>query len=119
MTFVDRAEARLVGISPQPWSYSTVDSIGGGSLYDATRMIASLHYESPSENDGRIVRLLPTHEADANGLFIAHAPADIAAFLEFSRDVKTIVNDVSDTRKWQAGHVYLIEQALIRLEERP
>lgn len=117
MTFLDRAEARLVGISPQPWSYSTVDSIGGGSLYDVTRTIASLHYESPSENNGRIVRLLPTHEADANGLFIAHAPGDIAAFLEFARAVREVIHDPRSA--WSALHVVRIDQALVRLEDRP
>jgi len=119
MTFLDRIDNRLIAASPRPWSYSTVDSIGGGSLYDATRMIASLHYEVPGEHDGRIVRFLPEHEADANGDLIAHAPDDLITFLAFARSVKDIVNDVSDTRKWQAGHVYLIEQALIRLEEHP
>jgi hypothetical protein len=120
VTFLDRVDARLIAASPRPWSYSTVDSIGGGGLYDATRTIMSvLHHEEPEDNDGRIVRYLPEHEADANGDLIAHAPEDIAALIQFAREVKEIVNDVSDTRKWQAGHVYLIEQALIRLEERP
>lgn len=115
MTLLDDIEQRLIRASPRPWSYSTVDSIGGGALYDATRSIASLHYEQPHENDGRIVRLLPEHEADANGDLIAHAPGDLAALVEFARQVKDVINN---DWPWQAGHVFAIEQALIRLEER-
>lgn len=119
MTFLDDVEQRLIAASPRPWSYSTVASIGGGTLYDATRSIASLHYEAPAENDGRIVRLLPNHEADANGDLIAHAPADLAALIDFAREVKAALNHEDRPREPRVPlHVYWIEQALIRLEER-
>lgn len=116
MTYLDRVDARLAAASPLPWTYSTVDSIGGGALYDMTRTIASLHYELPSEHDGRIVRFLPEHEADANGDLIAHAPEDLSALIEFARNVRGILNE-GNTLPLLA--LYGIEQTLIRLENHP
>lgn len=116
MKYLDRVDNRLIAASPLPWTYSTVASIGGGSLYDATRMIASLHYEQPGEHDGRIVRFLPEHEADANGDLIAHAPEDLAALVQFARAVKAILGE-GNTMPLLA--LYGIEQTLIRLENRP
>lgn len=116
MTYLDRVDNRLRAASPRPWSYSTVDSIGGGSLYDATRMIASLHYEQPGEHDGRIVRFLPAHESDANGDLIAHAPEDLAALVSFARSVKAIIGEGN---MLPLLALYGIEQTLIRLENRP
>lgn len=116
MTYLDRVINRIIAASPLPWSYSTVDSIGGGSLYDATRMIGSLHYEQPGDHDGRIVRFLPEHEADANGDLIAHAPEDLAALVQFAREARDILNE-GNTPPLLA--LYRIEQTLIRLENRP
>lgn len=117
MTFLDRVDNRLATISPRPWTYSTVDSIGGGGLYDATRTIMSvLHHEQPEDNDGKIVRYLPEHEADANGDLIAHAPEDLAAFVAFAREVKAAINE---HRPWTKSAEQAIEMALIRLEEHP
>lgn len=116
MKYLDRVDNRLIAASPLPWTYSTVASIGGGSLYDATRMIASLHYEQPGEHDGRIVRFLPEHEADANGDLIAHAPEDLAALVTFARSVKAILGE-GNTMPLLA--LYGIEQTLIRLENHP
>ena len=88
MTRLDEISARLEAASPRPWSYSTVDSIGGGALYDATRTIASLHHERPEDHNGRIVRHLLEHEADANGDLMAHAPTDLAALVAVVRAVQ-------------------------------
>jgi hypothetical protein len=66
--------------SPGGWQYGDVDSVAGGSLYDETRMIGSLHYEQPDDHDGSIVRHLLALEADANGAHIArHDPARVLA----------------------------------------
>lgn len=74
--------------SPAPWLYTTVESVGGGALYDKTRTIGSLHYEQPNEHDGRIVRHLLEHEADANGAHIArHDPARVLAECEAKRRI--------------------------------
>ena len=74
----DEAVAREA--SPGGWSYGTVDSVAGGSLYDKTRMIGDLHYEQPTDHDGSIVRHLLSPEADANGAHIArHNPARVLA----------------------------------------
>jgi hypothetical protein len=117
MTFLDRVDARLGAASRWPWVYSTIESIGGGALYDATRTIASVAYDTPGLFVPGIVRYLPDHEADANGELIAHAPEDLEALVAFAREVKAIIGN--DVRPWQAGHVFQIERALIALEERP
>ena len=74
--------------SPSPWKYGDVESVAGGSLYDKTRMIASLHYEQPTDHDGTIVRHLLSDEADANGAHIArHDPARVLAECEAKRRI--------------------------------
>ena len=75
---IDANEQGARAASPGGWTYGDVDSIAGGSLYDESRMIGSLHYEQPTDHDGRIVRHLLEHEADANGRHIAvHDPARV------------------------------------------
>ena len=75
---MDTDEQGARAASPGGWTYGDVDSIGGGSLYDESRMIGSLHYEQPTDHDGRIVRHLLEYEADANGRHIAvHDPARV------------------------------------------
>jgi hypothetical protein len=82
----DEAVARAA--SPGPWLYTTVGSVGGGTLYDHSRTIGSLIYEQPGEHDGRIVRPLLEHEADVNGRHIArHDPARILAECEAKRRI--------------------------------
>ena len=82
---IDDDERAARAASPGGWTYGDVDSVAGGSLYDETRMIGSLHYEQPSDHDGSIVRHLLSHEADANGQHIArHDPARVLA--EVARD---------------------------------
>src|SRR5574337_1430284 len=74
--------------SPSPWQYGDVESVAGGSLYDKTRMIGSLHYEQPTDHDGTIVRHLLSDEADANGAHIArHDPARVLAECEAKRRI--------------------------------
>ena len=100
----DEAAARAA--NPSPWAYTTVESVGGGALYDRTRVIGSLDYEQPGEHDGRIVRHLPEHEADANGAHIArHDPARVLAECEAKRQAITIFQnhpgaDPDDDRRW-------------------
>lgn len=90
---LDETQALTTGTSPGPWRYADVDSIAGGAVYDPTRSIASLHYETAQENDGSIVRLLPEHEADANGrLIAAHHPGAV------DRDVKAKRRIVANAR---------------------
>lgn len=94
---LDETHALQQGTSPAPWRYSDVDSIPGGALYDPDRSIAHMHYETPTENDGSIVRLLPVHEADANGHFIAaHDPAaadrDIKAKRRIVANMRTAID---------------------------
>lgn len=82
----DEAVARAA--SPSPWQYGTVESVAGGSLYDATRMIGAVHYEQPEDHDGRIVRHLLSDEANANGVHIArHDPARVLAECEAKRRI--------------------------------
>lgn len=82
----DEADAR--GASPGPWLYTTVESVGGGALYDKTRVIGSLDYEQLDDHDGSIVRHLLEREADANGAHIArHDPARVLAECEAKRRI--------------------------------
>lgn len=56
--------------SPSPWQFGGIDSVGGGGIYDQSRVIANVAYEQPSSHDGTIVRHLLAPEADANGAHI-------------------------------------------------
>lgn len=90
---LDETHATTQGTSPGEWRYADVDSIAGGAVYDSTRSVASVHYETPTENDGTIVRLLPVHEADANGrLIAAHHPSAV------DRDIKAKRRIVANMR---------------------
>jgi hypothetical protein len=90
----DEAVARAA--SPGGWTYGDVESVAGGSLYDETRMIGSLHYEQPEDHDGTIVRHLLAPEADANGDHIArHDPVRVLAQCEAVRRVVAL-HDVGD-----------------------
>lgn len=111
---LDETHALTRGTSPGPWRYSDVESIAGGALYDPTRSIAGMYYESPTENDGTIVRILPAHEADANGRHIAaHDPAavdrDIKAKRRIVANMRTAIDqawqDDPDTRTLILGLV--------------
>ena len=88
---LDAVEARAGRASPAPWHYGTVGSVAGGTLYDATREIATLTYEQADDHDGRIVRHLLSDEADRNGKFIAHARDDVPA----------LVAEVRRLREWR------------------
>lgn len=60
--------------TPGPWRYATVDSVGGGSLYDRDVMIGSLDWDTEPGNL-LIRRDRTTEEADANGAHIErHSP---------------------------------------------
>lgn len=88
----DEAAAREA--SPSPWTYPGIESVAGGTLYDATRRIADLVYEQPEDHDGTIVRHLLVPEADANGEHIArHDPARVRAECEAKRRIVAIAND--------------------------
>lgn len=74
--------------SPGRWTYPGIDSISGGSIYDETRVIANVFYESLADHDGRIVRHLLSPEADANGQHIVrHDPARVLAECEAKRRI--------------------------------
>ena len=74
--------------SPSPWQFSGVDSVGGGGLYDQSRVIANVLYEQPSYHDGKIVRHLLASEADANGAHISRFdPARVLAECKAKRAI--------------------------------
>lgn len=74
--------------SPSPWSFPGVESVAGGTLYDADRRIVDLVYEQPEDHDGSIVRHLLVPEADANGAHIArHDPARVLVECEAKRRI--------------------------------
>lgn len=107
----DEAAARAA--SPGPWVYTTVESVGGGTLYDQTRVIGSLDYEQPDEHDGRIVRHLLKREADANGAHIArHDPARVLAECEAKRRIIEQVRDVEWTSSYAVRDFVLEHLAL-------
>lgn len=82
----DEAAARAA--SPSPWSYPGIESVAGGTLYDATRRIVDVVYEHPADHDGTIIRHLLEPEADANGAHIArHDPARVLAECEAKRRI--------------------------------
>lgn len=82
----DEAAARRA--SPGPWQYGDVDSVAGGSLYDTTRMIGSVHYGQATDHDGTAVRHLLSPEADANGEHIARwDPSRVLADVETKRAI--------------------------------
>lgn len=82
----DEEAARVA--SPSPWSYPGIESVAGGTLYDATRRIVDVVYEHPADHDGTIIRHLLEPEADANGAHIArHDPARVLAECEAKRRV--------------------------------
>jgi hypothetical protein len=90
---IDEDERAARAASPGGWTYGDVDSVAGGSLYDETRMIGSLHYEQPRDHDGSIVRHLLSHEADANGQHIArHDPARVLAEVAAKRELLLAYN---------------------------
>jgi len=81
-------EAAALAASPPPWSYPGIDSVAGGTLYDATRRIVDVVYEQESDHNGTIVRHLLVPEADANGFHIArHDPARVLAECEAKRRI--------------------------------
>jgi hypothetical protein len=67
--------------SSGPWTYSDVDSVGGGTIYDTTRSVADVVYEQPEDHDGTIVRHLLSPEADANGALIVASVNYVRALL--------------------------------------
>lgn len=74
--------------SPSPWSYPGIETVAGGTLYDATRRIVDVAYEQSEDHDGQIVRHLLVPEADANGAHIArHDPARVLAECEAKRAI--------------------------------
>lgn len=95
MTIVDFLLARIAEdeaaareASPSPWSYPGIESVAGGTLYDATRRIADIFYEHVNDHDGSIVRHLLVPEADANGRHIArHDPTRVLAECEAKRRI--------------------------------
>ncbi len=81
-------EAAALAASPSPWSFSGVESVAGGTLYDETRQIANVTYEQPEDHDGTIVRHLLVPEANANGTHIArHDPARVLADVKAKRAI--------------------------------
>jgi len=86
MNITEFLEARIAedelmarNASPGPWSFSDIESIGGGTIYDPTVAIA--HVEWDTEHvDSRIRRTRPREQADATGSHIArHNPARVLA----------------------------------------
>jgi uncharacterized protein DUF6221 len=68
-------EAGAQAASPGPWSYGVIGSTAGGSVYDATIMVASVNWDNNAP-DPRIRRMLGEREADHNGVHIArHNPS--------------------------------------------
>lgn len=66
------AEAALAH-DPGPFAYADVESVGGGSLYGHTRMIAGMSYDGIHES--------LTRRADAFGEFYAAASPDVVRAL--------------------------------------
>lgn len=98
---LDDTERTALAASPGAWRYANIDSIAGGAVYDTTRSIASVHYETPQDHDGSIVRLLPEREADANGDHIAaHDPAAILLDVKAKRRIVATMRSTID-HAWQ------------------
>ena len=65
--------------SPGPWTFSDIESVGGGTIYDPTVAIAHVEWDTEPV-DRRIRRTRPSRQADATGIHIArHDPARILA----------------------------------------
>ena len=91
------AEADALAASPGGWSFGSVESVAGGTLYDETRQIADVVYEQPEDHDGSIVRHLLSPEANANGAHIArNDPAHVLADIASKRAVLAFLEAVQD-----------------------
>jgi Family of unknown function (DUF6221) len=85
MTIVEFLEQRIaedeevaMRASPGPWTYGDIESVAGGSLYDADQMIASILWDN--DDTRPIRRPIYEREADANGAYMAsHDPVRVLA----------------------------------------
>ncbi len=78
---LDEDEQAARSAAPGPWTYGDIESVAGGSLYDPTVIIASVHWDNVGDEiDPRIRRRVPHEEADGTGKHIArHDPARVLA----------------------------------------
>jgi hypothetical protein len=85
----DEEEEAALAAAPGPWSYGTIDSVAGGSLYDPDVMIAGLYWdEADDEIDPRIRKQRPSSQADATGEHIArHDPTRALRHLDANRRI--------------------------------
>ena len=110
VTITEFLEARIAedeqaarNASPGPWSYSSIDSIGGGTIYDATVAIAGVQWDNEPV-DSRIRRARPDWQADATGSHIArHDPARALAECAAKRAIIKEWEDPSGPGVWE-GH---------------
>lgn len=71
LTRIEEEEQLALLASTGPWTYSNIESVGGGTIYDESRQIITLVFEHPDAHDGTIVRQLLKPEADANGRYVS------------------------------------------------
>lgn len=89
----DEATARTA--SPGPWTFSSIESIGGGTVYDPAVAVANVEWDNDGTRiDPRIRRRRPPRQADGTGVHIArHNPARILAECAAKRAILNIHTD--------------------------
>lgn len=102
--------------SPGPWTFSDIDSVGGGTIYDPTVAIASVEWDA-ERVDQRVRRTRPSWQADATGEHIArHDPARVLAECAAKRAIIGLWSDPahigSFTGDWDAGYTEAADDAL-------
>jgi len=113
MTITEFLEARIAedeavarSASPGPWSFSDIDSIGGGTIYDPTVAIANVEWDN-EHVDARIRRTRPNWQADATGVHIArHDPSRVLAECAAKRAVISNVGPYSCSQAHPQFDVY-------------
>jgi len=88
--------------SPGPWSYSDIESVGGGTIYDPEVAIAGVQWDT-EHVDRRIRRTVPSGEANATGRHIArHDPSRVLAECAAKRallDIDFLTSAVLDNHR--------------------
>jgi Family of unknown function (DUF6221) len=104
-------EAVAMRASPAPWTYGDIESVAGGSLYDADQMIAQILWD---DDDTRPIRRpIYEREADANGAYMAsHDPSRVLAecaakrrIVELFAEAKSVYDTYLARQDYEGGHL--------------
>jgi hypothetical protein len=98
-TRLDAIDAYCAAAPVGPYTYGDIESVAGGSLYDPTVMIASVHWDNAPTP---IHRFRHRDQADALGHFIANARTDLPAVVAALRDAHEPPTFASFTSAWSA-----------------